>query len=96
MKKMMFVLFLLPLLTGCGTFFMRTGWRNELSDVPRFYPASYMDGVLLIAPCNPNFAEKSMPSRLGMTCIGLVDLPISIVTDTLCIPLDIWVYESRK
>ena len=96
-KTLIILLLCLPFFTGCGTLCARTPWRNEISDIPRFYPATYFDGCLLIAPCNPNNeAWGSFPRRLGIWCIGLVDLPFSLVTDTLCFPLDIWAYEPRK
>ena len=97
MKRILIILILTPLLNGCGTFVARTGWRNEASDIPRFYPASYVSGALLVGPCMPsNDGWGSVPRRLGVMCIGLVDLPFSLVTDTVFLPLDIWAYKPRR
>lgn len=97
MKKVIFLILLVPFLAGCGTYFARSGWRNESSDIPRFYPATAMDyGMMSIWRDNPNTQRKSVGTKILWSSVGLIDTPISIVTDTICIPLDIWAYEPRK
>ncbi len=95
MRKMIIIL-ILPFLTGCGTFFARTGWRHEGSGIPRFYPATYIDGALIVSPTNQhNEGRDSYSRRIGLFGLGLLDLPFSLVSDTLCIPWDIWNYQPR-
>lgn len=72
------------LLSGCGTLFGRSGipsfYPNELSGPQRgIYPATQLDG-------------KFLQSRFLI--LGLIDLPISLVTDTLMLPVDI--YKMNK
>jgi uncharacterized protein YceK len=95
MNRSLYLLALLPLITGCGTFIARTG-NPDAGTLWRFYPATGVDGALLTAPCNPNEEWGSMPRRVGATCIGLVDLPISLVTDTICFPFDLADYVRKR
>lgn len=97
MKKVIVLLLIVPLLTGCGTFFARTGWRDEASDIPRFYPAAALDcGMMCIWHNDPSVARKSLWRKLLWSSVGLIDLPISLVTDTVCLPFDIWNYHARE
>lgn len=89
MRKLIIALALVTLLSGCGTFIARTDWRHEGGGIPAFYPASYVDGALLVSSCNPEIDGRSLPRRVGVGLLGVVDLPVSVVTDTLCLPLDI-------
>lgn len=96
MKKILIIIAMLPFLSGCGTFVARTGWRNECSGIPRYYPATVVDAQIIAAPFNLDAELSSLPRRLFGCLVGIVDLPISLVTDTVCIPLDIWSYEPRQ
>lgn len=71
-------------LSGCGTLFGRSGvpsfYPNELSSPQTgVYPATQLDGKFLQTP---------------FLILGLIDLPISLVTDTLLLPVDI--YKMNK
>jgi len=95
MKRMAFIILTTLLLNGCGTFFARSDWRDEGDGITKFYPATCIDGVLIASPFMPSMYERKpayVPPLLGIA--GLVDLPISLATDTILIPYDAWIYES--
>jgi uncharacterized protein YceK len=77
--------------SGCGTFIGRSGVRDIVyqEKIPEYYPATYCDGVLI----GQSFTtEKNHSASVGTRCIvcvgSVIDLPISIVLDTLLLPLD--------
>ncbi len=85
----------LPGLTGCGTF----GARSELRDTmepPRYYPATYLDAVVWGKLFDPVKDSSQILVRIGGACLIILDLPISLVTDTLWLPCDIWDYEPPR
>ncbi len=95
MKRVLIILLCFPFIIGCGTFLARSGLRSEISDIPRFYPATNVDGGIIVGSfINEDWSP--WPRRIGLFCLGLVDFPISIVTDTVCLPLDIWLYEPYE
>ena len=56
-----------------------------------------MDTGLIAAPFLPNIYENQpLYKRSLATVVGLVDLPISLVTDTVFLPYDAWIYKPRK
>ena len=75
--------------SGCATYVARSdGGAFFLygETLPKCYPATYYDGSLI----GESFTTKD-PSYAGrfFICIGsVVDLPISLVTDTLILPYD--------
>ena len=95
MKSTICLLLLLPLITGCGTFIARTG-NPDAGSLWRVYPATGVDAALLTAPCNPNEEWGSMSRRFGAAGIGLIDLPISLITDTICFPFDVADYMRKR
>ena len=95
MKKLLVLLLLPPLITGCATYIARTG-NPDARVLPCFYPATYIDAVLIGAPCNPNSEWGPMRRRLGATCIGVVDMPFSLATDTICLPFDFAGHLSER
>jgi uncharacterized protein YceK len=95
MTKPLLLLALIPaLLSGCGTFIARTAFREE-SHPPRYYPATCIDGYGISRPFyRDSYRDSLGPKAVAVSLGSLVDLPISLATDTLCLPLDIWAYSG--
>jgi uncharacterized protein YceK len=75
--------------TGCGTLF-----RGEANGI---YPATRYDAIIIFVGASPssilseaqgNVAEIAA-FRSAFMVAGLADLPISLVSDTLCLPYDL-------
>ena len=93
-KTLALVVCVIPFLLGCGTLTARA-YRSEFSDdFWPVYPATYCDVGLVSAPFRP-MEEVSPGRRVGMCVIGIFDLPISLATDTLLLPYDIYVLASQ-
>jgi uncharacterized protein YceK len=74
------IMALVLLLSGCGTIFGRTGipsfYPNEFSSPQKgIYPGTQLDGKFL---------------QSHFLLFALIDLPISLVTDTLLLPVDLY------
>jgi len=74
--------------TGCGTIFTRAvpiGWSDGVNTDPwpRFYRATMLDCGLL-----GGHPPETIGMRVRQSVVGGVDLPVSLCTDTLLIPLD--------
>ena len=81
-------------ITGCGTIMGRQDFSP--GDI-RTYPATRTDGAWIWACVSGNsiFQEKGsgMERLAGRTVVPfcfLIDLPVSLVTDTLMLPVDIY------
>lgn len=83
---------ILPVLSGCGTYAGRM-MRTAESDLPRFGPAMYFDGSMVAASFRRD-NDLTVTKRVAILGAGLVDLPISLITDILFLPLDIWDYPA--
>lgn len=95
MKQMMFILVLVPFLSGCGTFIARSQWRDE-GIMPRYYPATAFSGYCVAMPfLSEERTHKPLPKRALIGVVGVVDLPVSLVTDTICLPYDAFIYRGR-
>ena len=94
MKKSIIIFTLLPvILSGCGTINARM--PLDSTSRTRFYPATCFDGQMIGAPFIPdNYDTSGFPKLAGCLLMGVIDLPISLVTDTICIPVDIWAYKQ--
>jgi uncharacterized protein YceK len=90
-NRVFILLFCVPILSGCGTFVARTGWRAESPYLTRVYPATSWDYHLAVrlGLLDRYQSERSGIERAGMFCLGIADLPISLLTDTVCLPMDI-------
>jgi uncharacterized protein YceK len=96
MQKLILTIAMLPLLSGCGTFVARTGWRHEVAGIPQYYPATVVDAqfiaspfyILIDSPSDYYESPSTLPRVILGCLVGVVDLPISLVTDTVCIPVD--------
>jgi uncharacterized protein YceK len=99
MKRMMFIVMLVPFLSGCGTFMARIQWR-EMAGMPRYYPATAFSGYCVAMPfLSAERSSKSWQELTLISVIGVVDLPISLMTDTIALPYDAFIYHdtlSRK
>ena len=79
--------------SGCGTFVERFPLDSHPKP-PICYPATCFDGQLIAGPFIPdNYETSGFPKLAGCMLIGIVDLPISLAIDTVCIPYDIYVWE---
>ena len=86
--------------SGCGTFVTRTGvsglsFGGADSEFHPVYPATVdVDFWLLSAPFRSD--GGSAGERAGYLIFGLCDTPISLVTDTLFLPYDIYKMSSNR
>lgn len=98
MKKIIQVylaLFLMTIMAGCATYRVR---NPDCRSVPHAYPAVEVDcrewiwemGIL----GNVCDAKLGWLTRIAVVICSMVDLPISVVTDTLCLPWDL--YHASK
>lgn len=104
MKKIPCAILLIMLLSGCATSFVRFNPEKEKemrNDFIGIYPATILDGMAVAAPFVPIFVKfegtdasegKAMCYFFGPFLLvgGLIDMPISIVSDTLMIPFDLY------
>ena len=74
----------LLLFCGCGTWMARSGWRYEGGGWPRYYPATWWD-LQALDPSQHLITDQLCPKPWGY----LIDLPVSLATDTICLPLDL-------
>ena len=88
-----------PVLSGCGTLFFNqeyTPYGGTMADV----------GVISIFPTALGIQEAKPGDELGrqgpefvcLACMGLLDLPFSIVADTLALPItaSVRIYRTVK
>ena len=92
---MMFIVMLVPFLSGCGTFMARTPWRELGGGLPRYYPATAVSGYCVAMPfLSAERSSKSWQELTLFSAMGVVDLPISLVTDTIALPYDAFIYDD--
>ncbi|MDX1680920.1 MAG: YceK/YidQ family lipoprotein [Akkermansiaceae bacterium] len=87
------------LLGGCATSFVRSDINSSSTEL---YPATRfnaeaivetgMKGEPLFVMEDPDYREPTS-TRVLTTVVSLIDLPFSLVTDTLFLP---WDWKSRK
>jgi len=63
--RLLAMLLCLPFLAGCGTFVARTGWRQECSGIPRYYPATSVDDGFYFGPIQLEMGEQDLPITSG-------------------------------
>ena len=88
-------------LTSCATFTERERQLYNKSAV--MYPATRADVSSSIDICNNRInpftfgmtGKPSMQMKVIWVTLATVDLPISLVTDTILSPLDLWLYCSK-
>lgn len=75
--------------TGCGTILARSD--GGVWDSPRLYPATQVNAEFLgVIGEEPNSGDIGQQLACAVSPLFLLDLPISIATDTLCLPFDIY------
>ena len=97
---------LIPLFTGCATVVKRTDL--SAGEIKSIYPATVGDVSGTINYCqnkldpfgafrgattksNPNVLEKFL-----WCTFATIDLPISLVADTICLPVDLYLVNNKK
>jgi uncharacterized protein YceK len=81
---------LLAACSGCGIIGYRTGSFGPPG--PTVYPAVQVDVGML----RYGLQETSgVGSKLFLGTCHIIDLPISVITDTICLPYDAWRVMSR-
>jgi uncharacterized protein YceK len=92
-KTIIVLLVLVPFVNGCASAMSRA-YRQESHDIPRYYPGVWLDGMTISTPFRHD-ENSGVPVRVGFACLALVDLPFSVVFDTILLPVDKWAYEPR-
>lgn len=99
-------LILAPLLlacTGCGTILARNALTAyDFEDptkriVAPVYPATVIDAGYISASVSGHYGDKKISAGdRVVVCFGVIlDIPISLTTDTLCLPYDIYQASSK-
>ena len=85
MRAIPILLLVAAFCSGCGTIISRSGFADMGYDhVPRYYSATFVDSRL-ISDSSPS---TSSGARASWCVIGVIDVPISLATDTLLLPYD--------
>ena len=86
------LLALVLLCSGCATAILRVpigACPSGREDIPRLYPATFCDlGFIVYYPFASGDFPSDLPKRILVPCGGIVDLPSSVVFDTLFLPWD--------
>lgn len=77
---------LIPLVSGCGTLVARTGYMNEGRECAPYYPATVIDCGFMGNAFDQE--DRTFSDRVELMGLGVVDFPISLVIDTICLPYD--------
>ena len=90
------IIYIALLLSGCGTISARTSSANE-----GLYPATSIDGMCIVTGGgNWDNDHPSLLSKLiGWTILTpcwVIDLPVSLVSDTVMLPLDIRMSKATE
>jgi uncharacterized protein YceK len=73
--------------SGCGTILMRTDHDDVMS--PLYLGTRFDGGFVAFSPTTPFNDDKEDDRVIGMFPLALIDLPLSLVADTLLLPLTI-------
>lgn len=85
--------------SGCMTSYVRSGNYDDVC-LPRAYPATTYDCIVVTSPFWTWFVRDTGPdaayadtARLCLAplliCIGIIDLPFALLTDTVMLPFDL-------
>jgi uncharacterized protein YceK len=94
---------MMSLVSGCMSISSRS-LRDRWS-IPRYYPGVCFDAYFIATPFvrhndlsfheGIGFKPKiSFLEGMGFMLQGVVDLPFSMIYDTILLPMDIWVYDE--
>lgn len=92
-------LLLALLQVGCATVLVRSS-KHEITPGP--YPATRYDGRFIANGFTSDTRNgwtgdrMRVRDRVAILFLGLLDMPFSLVTDTLCLPVDIFADEDPK
>jgi hypothetical protein len=104
MKMRLFVLLNIFILTSCATTVVRTGFPHSLSkhdqELMRFYPATILDGGSIYLALSPGLEKEPIlesvwKRRVILFIGGLIDMPFSLISDTVILPYDIYLFVKR-
>lgn len=85
MKRFLTFVLLVSLLSGCATY--QTRLADDRGSSPQYYPATKADWEAITYLCEWEFGFLiALP-----VCL---DLPPSIVCDTVCLPADCWTWKN--
>lgn len=86
------------LTSGCATTLVRTGLVNDPSgpvkrgpDLPPVYPSTVIDCLFMA-----DVVVEGEAIYFAFLPLALIDLPVSILTDTLFLPIDLLVFCTGK
>lgn len=80
---------LLALQCGCASWMVRAGAYDQTADI---YPATVVDTLVLFESVTLPFQSDRDPNDALVYVFApgaIVDLPIAVVVDTVCLPLDL-------
>ena len=89
------LLLCMPLLTGCATYITRTNWHERPG---KFYPATRFNAEV-IGECTGGESDPMAPMSgicLFVVPPMVVDLPFSVVLDTVLLPVDTFWKDPRN
>ena len=95
MRTCMLVLLFGLAMTGCATVAARSSQHGE-KQTSGVYPATRMDAGMIATPFDPDAKDEPAGRRWGRCGLGLIDLPVSLISDTVCLPYDLLADESQK
>ena len=108
MKKLILIIAVaavsLPL-TGCATYILRVGcwddhWDPDSKVMSIVYQATVADGAFiafaLFVPSDNRLLSVPLPLKPVVVLAGLIDLPFSIVSDTIFLPVDLYSARWRR
>ena len=89
MRPILVLLMAVPLLGGCASSFVHSGYLCGDKNKHDCYAGTIIDGYCVV---NPSAAG---PSLCDWSC-ALLDLPFSFILDTFLLPFDIWEHSPAK
>jgi uncharacterized protein YceK len=75
------------LATGCGSLLGRIDEPMGSRSTPAFFPGAYLDAQFISSPFRKD-KDWSAAKKAGLCTIGLIDMPLSVATDTVLLPFD--------
>ena len=92
-RNFIFALFIISisLFSGCATVKVRFNPNEERESFAPLYPATTLIWCEILEPVFfPNGDRFRQKMALLWLPIEIIDVPISVVTDTVCLPIDVY------